>query len=145
MRPPTDLLRSLTLVSLAGLLTLGAAACGGDGDDDVATTAPPAAEPDGTAVDDPDAAVSSPPNVGEPDPPTDDGTLPDLTPVDAADAEVLVGQTLADAEDEADARGWTVRVARLDGEDLALTEDYSPTRINVAVEDDVVVGVLFVG
>ncbi len=55
-----------------------------------------------------------------------------MTPIPIADAQVLVGMTLRQAEAEAEDRGWSVRVARRDGEDLAVTEDYSPTRVNVA-------------
>jgi hypothetical protein len=153
MERPTDLLRTLAAVSLAVLVLLGATACGSDDDADVATTADttvPQGDDDVVPGDpgdpvDPDTPVSSPPDGGDPDQPGDTEPPIDMTPVDVADAEVLVGLTLLEAEAEAEDRGWTVRVARLDGEDLALTEDYSPTRINVAVEDDVVAEVLFVG
>jgi hypothetical protein len=144
MERTTDLLRSVAALCLVATLLLATTACGNDDDAEVATTADTSAAPTGEPVD-PDAPVSSPPAAGDPDQPGDDEPPIDLTPVDAADAEVLVGLTLAEAEDEAARRGWSVRVARLDGEDLMLTEDYSPTRINVAVEDDVVVEVLFVG
>ena len=45
----------------------------------------------------------------------------------------------------ADALGLTVRVVRLDGEDLAITMDFSPTRANVEVADGRVVAVLNFG
>ena len=38
-----------------------------------------------------------------------------------------------------------MRVVRLDGEDLAATMDYSPTRVNVAVEGGVVTEVISIG
>jgi hypothetical protein len=45
----------------------------------------------------------------------------------------------------ADALGLTVRVVRLDGEDLAITMDFSPTRANVEVANGLVVAVLNFG
>jgi hypothetical protein len=57
----------------------------------------------------------------------------------------IVGAPLADATARAKARGCPLRVALLDGEPQALTEDFSPARINVRVEDDVVTGVEFMG
>jgi hypothetical protein len=41
--------------------------------------------------------------------------------------------------------GVTLRVVRLDGEDLPATADYLPTRINVAVENDVITELISVG
>jgi hypothetical protein len=57
-----------------------------------------------------------------------DGVAPpsDLTP--------LIGGPLDEFTAVAEADGWTVRVVEIDGESLAVTEDYSETRINVAVE-----------
>lgn len=142
MRTTTTRARTLLAAALAGALLL--AACGSDDDAEV-TSEPIVTEP-GTDAVDPDTPVSSPPDDGsgatDSEEPVDPG---DMEPIDAADAEVFVGLTLADAEAEADKRGWSVRTARLDGEDLALTEDYSPTRVNVAVDDDVVTEILFIG
>ncbi|NBV03983.1 MAG: hypothetical protein EBS10_07400 [Acidimicrobiia bacterium] len=45
----------------------------------------------------------------------------------------------------ADSLGLTVRVVRLDGEDLAITMDLSPTRVNVEVADGLVVAVINLG
>ncbi|MEY4605511.1 MAG: hypothetical protein RLY45_271 [Actinomycetota bacterium] len=71
---------------------------------------------------------------------------PMADPVDLAEAAaLLVGLTEADAVDLAAGQGWTVRVVRLDGEDLAATMDYSPTRVNVAVEGGVVTEVISIG
>ena len=71
---------------------------------------------------------------------------PMADPVDLAEAAaLLVGLTEADAVDLAAAQRWTVRVVRLDGEDLAATMDYSPTRVNVAVEGGVVTEVISIG
>lgn len=142
MRTTSTRARTLLAAALAGALLL--AACGSD--DDAEVTSEPAATEPGTDAVDPDTPVSSPPDDGtsasDPGEPVTPG---DMEPIDAAEAEVLVGLTLAEAEAEAADRGWTVRTARLDGEDLALTEDFSPTRVNVAVDDDVVTEILFIG
>lgn len=82
-----------------------------------------------TAVPGPDAVPSEPASV-----------------VDAAfDGATLVGLTVDEASAAAEAAGWTVRVAREDGVDLALTMDYRETRFNVAVEAGVVTEVVNVG
>jgi hypothetical protein len=66
--------------------------------------------------------------------------------VDLAEAAaLLVGLTEAEATDAATAQGLTMRIVRLDGEDLPATMDYSPTRVNVAVADGIVTEVLSVG
>jgi hypothetical protein len=60
-------------------------------------------------------------------------------------AALLIGLPEAEATDVASANGWTMRVVRIDGEDLAVTADYSETRVNVAVADGVVTEVLSQG
>ena len=57
----------------------------------------------------------------------------------------LVGATLPSATARAERRGCPLRVAVLDGEPQILTEDFSPSRINVRVRDDAVTGVAFMG
>ncbi len=57
----------------------------------------------------------------------------------------LTGVRVPAASDRAARRGCTLRVAVEDGAPLALTEDYSPQRINVRVRDGVVTGVEFMG
>jgi hypothetical protein len=57
----------------------------------------------------------------------------------------LVGLAMPAASERAERRGCPLRVAVLDGEPQALTEDYSPGRINVRVRDDVVRRVEFMG
>lgn len=134
--------RFLLPLLLGAALLSGAAACGSDDAAEVSTSGPSTEPPPGSSAPvDPDEPVASPPGPGSVDP----GAPFDLEPIDIADAEILVGRSLADAEAEAERRGWTVRVARLDGEDLMLTEDYSPTRVNVAVEADLVVEVVSIG
>jgi hypothetical protein len=133
--------RWMAAVVLASV-AVGVGSCG-DANSDVATTgstAPPAADP--SEPTDGDTPVSSPPAD-----PGDDTSVPadEPEPVDETDAQVLVGRALGEARSLAQDRAWSIRVARLDGQDQVLTDDYSPTRINVAVEDAVVVEVLFVG
>ena len=57
----------------------------------------------------------------------------------------IVGDELEAAARRTERRRCTLRVAVLDGESQALTEDFQPARINVRVEDGVVTGVEFMG
>jgi hypothetical protein len=75
----------------------------------------------------------------------DDVTMDEPVDLDALDTDAIVGATVADAEAELEARGLTMRVIRLDGEDLMATMDFVPTRVNVAVEGDVVVDLISAG
>jgi len=110
------------------LLGLALAACGEE------------EEPAGTSS--PDAPVSS---ADEPAA----SPAPAATPASGAAcrrlAPRLVGEALAAAEAHATERGCSVRVALQDGRSLRLTEDYSPARINVRVEDGTITGVEFLG
>ncbi|MCX6522461.1 MAG: hypothetical protein NTZ21_17525 [Actinobacteria bacterium] len=82
-----------------------------------------------------ETAVPGTDGVGEPAP-----------VVDAAfDGSTLVGLTVDAASKLAEASGWTVRVAREDGVDLAVTMDYRDNRFNVAVEAGVVTEVVSIG
>lgn len=66
--------------------------------------------------------------------------------LDLAAAEAsLVGLTLDEATKVAEGAGWTVRVSTLDGVGQQLTADYSPQRVNVAVEAGVVTGIDSIG
>ena len=80
--------------------------------------------------------------------PVTDQPDPTITPVDrAADTDVatLVGMTLADAEAWAGSRGLTIRPVKIDGEDLAVTKDYREDRINVEVNNGIVIAVQGIG
>ena len=46
----------------------------------------------------------------------------------------IVGKTVDEATATLQGAGLTLRVVKRDGEDLASTADYVPTRVNVAVE-----------
>ncbi|MFZ9629982.1 MAG: hypothetical protein ACO3C1_11595 [Ilumatobacteraceae bacterium] len=89
-------------------------------------------------------AASDPASIGTVPP---EGVLVDPMPeaVDPAAAAVLVGLGEDEAAKVADGNGWTVRPVRIDGVDQAATMDYSPTRINVAVEGGIVTEVVSVG
>lgn len=51
----------------------------------------------------------------------------------------IEGKSLAEAEQWAAAKGWTVRPTVIDGEPKAMTMDYNPDRINVQLEAGVVI------
>ena len=114
-------------VCLALLLALALAACGDD-------------ERPAPAAPGPDAPVSS----GDVEP---GGSAPALTPAPQCKrlGRRLVGAELTAAQARADARRCTLRIAELDGQPQALTEDYSPARINVRVAGGVVTAVAFMG
>jgi hypothetical protein len=95
---------------------------------------PMPAEPVDPVVVDPPATEPAP---GESTPPAPTGTLADL--------EALVGVPLPEFEDLATRFGYTTRVARVDGVDQALTMDYSESRVNVAVEGDIVTEIVSIG
>ena len=62
-----------------------------------------------------------------------------------ADGTSLVGLCLADATATAEANGFTVRVVRQDGVDLAVDHDFQPQRMNVVVEQAIVTEVQSLG
>lgn len=74
----------------------------------------------------------------EPGDPGSDGT-------DVPAAIDVVGLTVDEASRIASETGWSIRVVREDGADLAVTADYSETRINVATEAGIVTEVLSIG
>lgn len=90
--------------------------------------------------------------------PAGDQTIPDLPvntdpkrvqctgpPEGVFDATSVVGSTLARAKEAAAEEGCQIRVAVRDGEPLALTQDYRPDRVNVAVEDGEVTEIIDIG
>jgi hypothetical protein len=104
-------------LAVAALLSL--AACG---DDDEATPTVPDTVDAGSS----DASAAEPPTV------------------ESASA-LVVDESEADAEAAVTAEGWSFRVVRRDGEDLAATMDFQPDRVNVDVEDGTVVAVTSIG
>jgi hypothetical protein len=115
----------MRLFAIACCLALVVAGCGGDEEEPAAPA--------------PDQPVSSP---ADPAPPAGDPTPPGAC---RRLGRRLVGETLRDAQQSARRRGCTLRVAVIDGEPQALTEDFQPARINVRVRDGVVAGVEFMG
>ena len=73
-------------------------------------------------------AVSS---CGSDDESSDDTTTEQSVSADVPD---VVGDSLEDATATLEAAGFTVRVVRRDGEELAATADVVENRVNVAVE-----------
>jgi len=128
---------SWLLVALVAMLSL--AACGSS-DEPVAS----GVESTTTAPVDPDTPVSNVPGTDIPDDaPTDPLAGSDV--LDPAVAEELVGLTVAEARTKAVGFGWTVRVVREDGVDLAVTEDYSMSRVNVEVADSEIIRIINFG
>ncbi len=60
-------------------------------------------------------------------------------------AQRWVGLCLSYAEEEAAVLGWSVRVVRQDGVDLDATDDFSDTRINVAVDGEIITEIISIG
>lgn len=71
---------------------------------------------------------------------TDDTSVVD--DVETFDESLIVGLPYDEATEVAEAEGFELRIAREDGEDLALTMDFIPNRVNVEVEDGIVTQVL---
>jgi hypothetical protein len=87
-----------------------------------------------------DAPASPPVAPVEPDTPVEpDGT------VDLAALEPAVGQSLEAFTKAATELGASVRVVQQDGKALAVTEDFQPRRVNVAVDKGRVTGLVSVG
>lgn len=132
---------------LAALCLTLALALGACGEDDAAAPGP-GAEPGSTATTPAgDGPVVSPPlepapgDVTPPElPVNDDPSAVQCTgpPQGVFDATALVGEPIAAAAEAAEAEGCSVRVVERDGRALAVTEDFRPDRINVAVRDGVV-------
>ena len=87
-----------------------------------------------TVYTNPDATTDSPMPV---EPPVE----VDMTEIPTADAQTLLGLSEADAEAAAAGYAWGYRVVARDGEQFAITMDYSPTRVNVTIEAGVVTAV----
>ena len=65
--------------------------------------------------------------------------------LEADDVQFLLGMCTKDAIGTAESLGFSVRVVREDGTDLAVTEDFVESRVNVAVVDGVVTEIVSVG
>jgi hypothetical protein len=98
-----------------------------------------------------DPGVVPSPETVAPVPPAGGGTCPSapalsVPPASAKEiADSVVGLCLADAQDQAKTFGYELRVVRQDGVDLAVTDDFSESRINVATKGDIVAEVVSIG
>lgn len=132
-------------------LSFGLLACG---EEDSDGQAPPSADAPSSSSPSPDTPTTSPPQ----DPPDGPATIPDLPvnkdpsavtctgrPEGVFDATSIIGQSEAEAADAAAAEGCAIRVVERDGRSLAVTDDFRPDRINVAVEDAVVTKIVSLG
>lgn len=126
----------LLVVGLAG----GLAACGDDSPDTPSTTVPAETAPPPTEPTDTDPSATEPSATEPGESTAGSSDLP--TEESAAD---LVGLTEEEAEDAAEELGWTIRVTRRDGEDLAATMDLRENRVNVEVTDGEVTAILSIG
>lgn len=74
--------------------------------------------------------------------PTDSTDAPEPPPlIDQETADTLVGLSEDDATANAEANGWIVRIAERDGEKFPLTADWVENRVNLVVDDGIVIGV----
>jgi len=64
--------------------------------------------------------------------------VPAEVPANALD---LVGLSEDDFTRQAEALGYTVRIATLDGENLAGDANYIPTRLNIRIDNGIVTGI----
>jgi hypothetical protein len=79
------------------------------------------------------------------DPPTSDPATSGGATADPAVLDEFVGVPLPEFEEMAKRYGFTTRVARQDGVDQPMTIDFSESRVNVAVEGDVVTEIVSIG
>ena len=66
-------------------------------------------------------------------------------PTEETADELLVGLTEDEATEAAEACGWILRVVQRDGEDLPMTMDLRPNRVNVEVTDGEVTAIVSTG
>jgi hypothetical protein len=64
-----------------------------------------------------------------------------MQPLDENSAQQLLGLPEAEATRVAMVNGWQVRIAARDGEFFMLTQDYSPNRVNLNVENRIVIAI----
>lgn len=117
----------------------------------VDTTPAPVPVPPDTVVVPVDTVVVGPTDTVAPVPGGGLGTVPpDFSIPPAGDptmesAALLVGLTVDDATQAAEANGWVLRVSTLDGVGQILTADFVTNRVDVAVEAGVVTGIDNIG
>ena len=132
------------------MLAVTAVACGDDDNADrrldgvavhrcgaATTDAPAAPEPETTVPETSDPESAAPPSSAP-------GDCAEEPTEETAD-ELLVGLTEDEATEAAEACGWILRVVRRDGEDLPMTMDLRPNRVNVEVTDGEVTAIVSTG
>lgn len=130
--------------AFAALFVLSALMVAGCGDD---------AESEGAAEGGADDVVSTTnpaPSGAQPIPDLPTNTDPSAVectgdPQGVFDATRVVGKPVTTAKQAAQAEGCQIRVAMEDGKGLALTQDFRPDRVNVAVEDGDVTEIIDIG
>jgi hypothetical protein len=135
---------------IVAVLALALGACGDD--EDEGTTASPTTTAEQTATG-PDSVTST-----TLDPDATDATIPDLPqnddpsavqctgpPEGVFDATAIIGEGIGAATQAAADKGCQIRVVVEDGKPLAVTQDYRPDRVNVAVKDGKVTKVESIG
>ena len=143
-----NLKRPLMIAALTAVLTTTMVACGDDDDaaSDTTNVVTPEAGADTTEPSQPTEPETTVPETSEPDavaPPTSAPCATEPT-AESAD-ELLVGLTEDEATDAAEACGWILRVVRRDGENLPVTLDFRPNRVNVEVTDGEVTAIVNTG
>lgn len=135
-------LPALALVAVTG----GLAACGDDDSSDTPeTTVPVETEPTETTPETTEPAETTPETTTPSDTTEPGGTDAEADLPTEESAEDLVDLTEDEATEAAEERGWTIRVANRDGEDLPGTMDLRENRVNVEVTDGVVTAILSIG
>jgi hypothetical protein len=142
--------RPLTMALLTAAIMATAAACGDDDNATTDTTNVVTAESTEPETNVPD---STEPSATAPDTTTPDGSAPPSSgladcaaePTDESADELLVGLTEDQATAAAEACGWILRVVHRDGEDLPVTLDLRPNRVNVEVTDGEVTAIVNIG
>ncbi len=139
MRNIERVARLAPLALVAGALAV--AGCGDDaGDSEPATGSPD--DVVSTTLDDPGGAATIPDLPVNEDPAAVSCTAP---PMGTFDATATVGGSLKDGRAAALEQGCSIRVAMRNGKGLALTEDFRPDRVNVAVESGEITEILSIG
>ncbi|HET9547079.1 MAG TPA: hypothetical protein VFO97_04550 [Desertimonas sp.] len=141
--------RPLTAAVVVGILAVTAVACGDDDNATVDSTespsidaapttdAPAAPEPETTVPETSDPESAAPPSSAP-------GECAEEPTEETAD-DLLVGLTEDEATEAAEVCGWILRVVRRDREELPMTMDLRPNRVNVEVTDGEVTAIVSTG
>lgn len=135
------------LALLAAVLLLALAGCGDDAEETTEAPGAGAGAPTSTTLDPSDGTATIPelPRNDDPSMVACTGKAKGAEGPGVFDATAIVGDPLSEAERAAAEQGCEIRVAVIDGEPQALTEDFRPDRVNVAIEDDEVTEIVSIG